>query len=238
MSLAARLLNVFAVPGEVFNDVRRSAWAISSWLVPSILGALVGALLVAIILSQSNIQTQFRERQSKFIEQAEKAGNLSAQERQAAEKFTSPGMLRLFGSSGAAAGSFAAVVWWAVVLWVLGRRMLRAPVKFGKALEVAGLSMMIEVLGGVVAILLIVDFGSVGPGHLMGLVFKDFDVVRKTNLFAGAASLFSLWVIGVRSIGLAKLADVSYLRAAWLVVTIWVLQQSLFVIIGLGQLAL
>src|SRR5260221_621570 len=157
MSLAARLLNVFAVPGEVFNDVKRSSRRISNWLVPSVLGAVVGALSVAIILSQPSIQKQFQDRQNRFIEQAEKAGKLSPQERQAAEKFTSPAMLRVFGASGAAVGSFTAVRWWGFGLWFVARRMLRTPVTSVKALEGAGLAMMIEVLGGIVSGLMIVN---------------------------------------------------------------------------------
>ena len=61
MSLAARLLNVFAVPGEVFSEVKRSGHHISNWLIPSVLGALVGALSMAIILSQPAIQKQFQD---------------------------------------------------------------------------------------------------------------------------------------------------------------------------------
>jgi hypothetical protein len=238
MSLAARLLNVFAVPGEVFNEVKQSGHKLSNWLVPSVLGALVGALSMVIILSQPAIQKQFQDRQNRFIEQAEKAGKLSPEERQAASTFTSPSMLRVFGASGAALGSFTAVLWWGFVLWFLARRMLRTPVKFGKALEVAGLAMMIEVLGGIVAVLLIVKLGRIGATPSLALVFQDFDATRKTHLFAAAANLFSFWVVGVCSIGLAKLTDVPYLRAAWLVVTFWVLQQSFFVITGLGQLAM
>jgi len=37
MSLPARLLNVFAVPGEVFEDVKASVFCSSNWLIPALL---------------------------------------------------------------------------------------------------------------------------------------------------------------------------------------------------------
>ena len=173
-----------------------------------------------------------------MIEEAVKTGKLTPQERQTAEKMTGPSAIKAFGAAGAALGSFASVLWWGFVLWFLAQRMLRTDVRFGKALEVAGLAMMIDVLGGVVAMLLIVNLGRIGATPSLALVFKDFDVTRKSHLFAAAANIFSFWVVGVRSIGLAKLANVPYLRAAWLVVAFWVLQQSFFVITGLAQLAM
>ena len=40
------------------------------------------------------------------------------------------------------------------------------------------------------------------------------------------------------SVGLARLGGVPFLRAAWLVFAYWVLQESFFNVLGLGQLAL
>ncbi len=238
MSLLARLLNVFAVPGEVFSELRAAPAAVSNWLVPSILGAIVGVVSVLALLSDPSIQKQFRDRQTRLIEEQIKAGKLTSQEREIAQRFTGPTALKTMGSAGAVLGSFLSVLWWAFVLWWLARRMLRVQVPFAKALEVAGLAMMINVLGGLVAILLMVKLGGGGAATSLALVVKDFETTRKSNLFAIAANVFSFWVVGVRSVGLARLAQVPFLRAAWLVVTFWVLQQSIFLLAGLGQLAM
>jgi hypothetical protein len=238
MSLPARLLNVFAVPGEVFGDLKTTPAAISNWLVPAIFGAVIGVISVFIILSQPAIQKQFRERQTKLIEEGAGAGRMTAEERTFAEKLTGPAVLKGVAAAGAVIGSFVSILWWGFILWFLARRLLRVPVPFAKALEVAGLAMMINVLGGIVAMLLIVNLGRMGATPSLALMVKDFDTTRKGHLIAAAANVFSFWVVGVRSIGLAKLAEVSYLRAAWVVVTFWVLEQSCFVITGLGQLAM
>ena len=68
----------------------------------------------------------------------------------------------------------------------------------------------------------------------------DFDVARKSPLLLGAANLFSFWLVGVLSVGLAKLAGVPFLRAAWFVFAVWVIQESCLMLLGgaLGQFAL
>jgi hypothetical protein len=238
MSLAARLLNVFAVPGEVFGELRISPHAVSNWLVPAIFSAVVGAITVFVMFSQPAIQQQFRDKQTKLIEERTKAGKMTPQERAVVEKLTGLTVLRAVGAAGAVVGSFLNVLWWGFVLWWLAGRMLKVQVPFSKSLEVAGLAMMINVLGGLVAMLLILNLGRSGATPSIALVVKDFDAGRKSHLFAAAANVFSFWVVGVRSIGLAKLAGVPYLRAGWLVVSFWVLEQSLFIITGLGQLAM
>jgi hypothetical protein len=98
--------------------------------------------------------------------------------------------------------------------------------------------MMISVLGTIVGVLLIVNLGRLFAGPSLALVINDFDETRKSHLFAGAANVFSFWLVGVMSVGLAKLAGVPFLRAAWLVVAYWMAQESFFILVGLGQLAL
>jgi hypothetical protein len=71
-------------------------------------------------------------------------------------------------------------------------------------------------------------------------VIPDFDATRKGHLILGTANVFSFWLVGVLSVGLAKLAGAPFLRAAWCVFAFWVIQESLFIMLGgaLGQFAL
>src|SRR5579859_6324840 len=121
----------------------------------------------------------------------------------------------MVGSLGAVVGSFGNILWWGFILWFLARMFFKVRVPFLKVLEVAGLAMMINVLGGIVSMLLIINFGPAGVTTSLPLLVKDFDATRKGHLFAAAANVFSIWVVLVRSIGLAKLAGVPFLRAAW-----------------------
>lgn len=235
MSLAARLLNVFAIPGQVFGELAAAPSALSNWLVPAICVALVGVLSALVLFSQPSIQKQFREHQQKVLEEGTKAGSITAEERALVDKLMSPVMLKTIGSAGAVVFGFSNVLWWGLVLWFLARSLLRVQIPFVKALEVAGLSAMINVLGSIVAMLLIVNIGRTGATPSLALLVKDFDATRKGHLFAAAANVFSIWVVGVRSIGLAKLTHTPYLRAAWAVFTFWLLEQSFLILSGISQ---
>jgi hypothetical protein len=242
MSLAARLLNVFAVPGDVFAEVKLARASISNWLVPTLCSAVVGVLSAIIIFSQPSVVQQLREQQAKAMDAQVQKGKLTQEQADQAlkmmERFTGPTMLKIFGGGGAIVASFIHVVWWGFVLWLLSKWFLKVSVGFPKALEVAGLAMMINVLGAIVAMLLIVNLGRVGATPSLALAVNDFDATRKSHLFLGAANVFYFWLVGVMSVGLAKLAAVPFLRAAWLVLTYWILQQSFFILVGMGQFAL
>jgi hypothetical protein len=242
MSLAARLLNVFAVPGEVFADVKASPPASSNWLFPTLLASLVGILAAIIMFSQPAIQQQIREQQSKAIEERVKEGKMSQADadkaQEAMDKFMGPTLLKVSGGVMAVVISFARVLWWAFVLWLMAKWFLKTPVTFGKSMEVVGLALMISVLGGIVALLLIVNLGKINATPSLGFVIDNFDFNRKGHLFLGAANLFSFWQVGVIALGLAKLAGVPFLRAAWLVCFYWLIQECLLISSGLGQFAL
>jgi hypothetical protein len=74
----------------------------------------------------------------------------------------------------------------------------------------------------------------------LALAVSDFDASKKSPLLLGADNVFSFWFVGVLSVGLAKLASVPFLRAAWFVFAFWLIQQSLFMLLAgvLGQFAL
>ena len=247
MSFAARLLNVFAIPGEVFASVKAGRICLWNWLVPALL---LGVVAVAIVVvSQPAIQRQMHElteRQAKLLREQVKAGKVKQAEADRAVAFTraitAPASLNvLLGVAAGVVGvvGVVRVFWWGFVLWVLGRMFLKVRLGYPKALEVAGLGLMISVLWGVVTLLLMVNLPKLFATTDLALAVSDFDPSRNSPLLLGAAYVFSFWLIGVLSAGLAKLAGVPFRRAAWFVFAYWVIQESLFVLVGgaLGQFA-
>ena len=247
MSFAARLLNVFAIPGEVFEGVRASRFCVGNWLLPAVLSAVVGVFTVIVIFSQPSIQRQVSglvEQQAKALEQQVKAGKVTQAEANQAQavtrRFADPATLMILGGMAAVLIGVARVFWWAFILWLLGRRFLKVQLGYLKTLEVAGLALMISVLGGVVTLLLMVNLSKAFATPSLALVVPDFDATRKGHLLLGAANVFSFWLVGVLSVGLARLARVPFLRAAWFVFAVWVIQESFFIMLGgaLGQFVL
>ena len=244
MPFIARLLNVVAMPGEVFAAVKASRVSVANWLVPALLLGAASLLTAVVIVSQPSVQKQLREgldQQANALAQRVKEGKIKQADADNSMAFTralaQPPVLKVMLGAAAAMAGVARVFWWAFLLWLLGRRFLRVRFGFIKSLEVAGLGLMISVLGAVVILLLTLNVSKLFAEPGLALVASDFDAHRKSPLLLGVINAFSLWLVGVLTVGLSKLAGVPFLRAAWLVFATWIIQESFLALLGgmLGQ---
>ena len=174
----------------------------------------------------------------KVVQQGKMTREQADQAAAIAEKFTGPTMLKIFGSVGAVILGFVHVIWWGLVVWLLGRWFLKSRFPYGKALEVAGLPMMIGVLAAVLGLLLGVILGKMYASPSIALLISDFDVANKGHLFLAALNPFHFWQAAVTGVGLAKVAGAPVGRGIVLVLVFWVLQQSLLILTGMGQFSL
>jgi len=126
------------------------------------------------------------------------------------------------------------VFWWALILWLLGLLVLKKKISYLKTVEVAGLATMISVLGGLVTLLLTVNFGKPSSASL-ALAFGDASATNKFYPLLAALDFFNLWFVVVLGVGLSRLAAVRFPRAFLLVAGYWLAQQ--FILISLGALA-
>ena len=241
-SLAARLLNVFASPGDVFEEVKTSRPSVANWLMPAVIGSLVGILSVIVVFSQPLFQQKLREKQEQAMEQQVKAGKMTRQQADQAmamvEKFSGPAMMKLFGSIGVVVTSFVRLFWWGFIMWLLGRWFLKIRFEYIKAVEVAGLSSMIAVLGTIVSLLLIVNLGKMFSSLSLSLAVSDFNPENKNHLLLGTINVFNFWHLGVMSSGLARLTGVPFIRTLSLMLACWVLLVLLLVSSGMGTFLL
>ena len=60
-SLMARLFNVFATPGEVFEEVKASSPCNANWLAPALIAVVLSWLAAALVFSLENIKHQLSE---------------------------------------------------------------------------------------------------------------------------------------------------------------------------------
>lgn len=241
-SLTGRLLNVVAVPGDVFAEIKTAAPSVANWLVPILLFIVVGVISCFVIFAQPAVLQTIHEQQVKALDKQVQQGKMTqAQENQALqlmEKFTGPTIMAVFGSFSIILGSFASVFWWALLLWLFGRWFLKTRFNYLKAVEVAGLGSVITTLGMVVGTLLVVILGRLYVGISPALLINDFDPTNRQHLLLGALNLFNLWHAGVLSVGLAKLSGASLARPAMVVFGYWALATVLLIAIGVGQWAL
>lgn len=238
MSLAARLLNVFAVPSEVFTDVKTSPSRGSNWAIPMVLLALVGAISAVLMFSQPALLQQVKEQQAKAFDAKIKEGKLRQEDADKIEQMMTPRVVATSAGVVVSVISALKVLWWGLVLWLLAKWCLKTAVPFSKTMEVAGLVMMIVVLGSIVTLLLTINLSRLGATPSLALMVKDLDFTRKSHVMMGAANVFNFWQVALMALGLARLAGVPFARAAMLVFSYWVLQESALILIGAGQFAL
>ncbi len=237
MSLAGRLLNVFATPGEVFDGVRVSPRSVGNWLVPWLLGCVAAVVYTCIVFSQPAVMAQVREQQVKAIEQKVQAGKLNAAQAQQAEQVMAnmgPTLIIIFGSIGAVIGGSVWLFGLALVLWLLGRWVLKARFDYLKAVEVAGLAGMISVLNTIISMLLAVMMGSVLATAGPVLLIREIDPTNKTHLMLSSLNALTVWYVAILALGWARLSGVSFGKtAAWLF-GLWLLLRLVLILTGLA----
>ena len=241
-TLVAKLFNVIAAPGEVFAEISIAPIRPATWLVPVLIYAVVGVITVCILFAQPTIRQIIHDEQVKALDQQVQQGKMTqAQEDQALqvmEKFTGPAMMAVGGGVFMVIFSFISVFWWALVLWLLGRWILKARFDYLKAVEVAGLASVLIVLSMIISTLLGVILGRLYVGPSLALLVNDFDTRNRVHLLLGATNLVYFWHTAVLGVGLAKLSGASTRKTLMVVFTYWILAELLLVAVGLGSLAL
>ena len=219
-SLVARMFNVFATPGEVFDEVKSAKPATVNWLIPVLLAALAGALSVLIIFSQPAYVQQMREQVDKGFDAQVQAGKMTQSQADQAMGWMLS-IAKISGVTGATVMAFVRVFWWAFVLWLLGKWFLKIDLPYEKALEVAGLATMILVLGYVVGGMLSMLLGK--PATLsLALLTPDADPKSMVRLGLATLDFFDLWLVMVMATGLARLSGAPWSRALTLTFGYWV----------------
>ncbi len=233
------MLNVFATPGDVFEEVKAGKPSTANWLVPLLLSCLAAVIFVCVVFSQETILRPMREAQEKSVQKQIDAGRMSKEQGQqtidAMEKFISPAFLKIAGSIGAVLSSFALLFLIALVIWLLGTKGLKGQFSYLQAVEMTSLAGMINVLGVMIAMLLAVAMGSLAMTPGPALLIHDFDPASRLHRLLGQLNITVLWYVGVLALGLAKLSGVSFARAAWWAFGIWAAIVALAVLPGWGR---
>ena len=80
MSLGGRLFNVFATPGDVFQEVKTASNSTANWLVPALILILVSWVAAAVIFSQDSIKHQLSEITDQAIQKQVEKSHMSEQQ--------------------------------------------------------------------------------------------------------------------------------------------------------------
>lgn len=233
MSLAARLLNVFAIPGEVFEEVKQGPPSVANWLLPALMLVLVGCVGAYLIYSQPAIQQQMREAQEKIFQKMVDKGRITQEMADKQLEMSQVGN-KISPLIGVVFYAFITPFWYGLIFWLAGKALSGGGFSYMKAVEVAGLCNTIMVLGSIIGTLLSVSlsspFATAGPA----LLVKNFDPQKPSHALLKLVDVMAFWTLAVRSIGLARLARTSFLPAAIWVFGAWALVMGGLVGIGLA----
>jgi len=235
MSLAARLANVIAAPGDVFDEVKSARASMANWLVPATLFIAIGWIGAVLVFSQPALQHQMNDVAEKNIEkQIQKQHLTKEQAEQARQKGVQ--FAGIFSKVGAvAAPVFAGIltpIWWGLILWLVGAKIFKGNFLFLKGVEVAGLANMVGVLGAVLKILLVLVTGNLFATPSLALLAKDFDPQNPVHGLLAVVNVMTFWYLWVAAIGLGRLGSVSFVKAAAWVFGIWASYTGLMVAMG------
>jgi hypothetical protein len=238
MGLGARLFNIFATPGEVFDQVKSGKPSLANWLLPTLLACLVGVIHVVVMFSQPAIVQQVIELQEKAIQDKVKVANMPPEQADAAlkamEQYMGPTIMKIGGSVGVVFTTFGWLFGVALAVWLIGAKLCKGPFDYMQAVEITGLTTMIAVLGSIITTFLVMARGSMfaNPGPF--LFINEFDPANKVHLILASLNLAIFWYIAVLALGLSKLSGMSYGKAALWLFGLWAGFRLLVVFTGMG----
>jgi len=218
-SVTAKLVNLFVSPTLVFDEIVASAPKSVNWLLPTLL-VCVSSLLVL-------TGTTNAERTLAAIGQLTDGGKITPE-----QVGLLSGHWQSVSRAAICLGAFIGTFWSAFVLWFIGRIFLKNRFEFAKALEVAGLTSTILVLGTIVTGLLVAAFGEASARPALSLLLVKVDPASGARVAADVFNCFHLWSTAVLAIGLAKLSGVSIKEAGFWVFGYWVVLRIAFILLA------
>lgn len=196
-SLFGRLFNVFAAPGEVFNELRQAQLAHSNWVVPVLLSIMAGVLFSVVVFSQPDIVAGVFAQQESAITAQVESGKMSQEQADktlaAMRQFQSGKMMMIFGSLGAVFATGILFVVLSLMMWVLTSKILKGDVTVLKTVEMVGLASMINVLGSLLTMMIVLLKGNILAGPNAALIVGTFDQANYLHQFLSALSLVTIW---------------------------------------------
>ena len=238
MSLWSRLFNVFATPGDVFQEVKDAKVSTANWLVPSLILIVVSWVSSVLIFSQPSINHQLSEITEQAIQKQVERSKMSEQQAEQAramgEKWA--GISAKIGAAlTPVIAGFVTPFFWGLIVWGVGVGLLKAKFPYMKAVEVVGLANMINVLEIILRTLLIVGLGNLYASTSLVLLVKQFDPQNTVHSLLALVNVMTFWLLAVRGIALARRAGVSFAKAVAWVFGVWAAYTGLLV--GLAYLA-
>jgi hypothetical protein len=238
MSFSDKLMNVFASPGALFDNVASAEKQNSNWSIPLVLSIIIGVIFTFVVFSQPPIQDQMRATQQQAMDKMVASGKLTQEQADLAGENNpaKPGspLFLIFGSVGVVIATAAAMFLAALAYWLIIKVGFKSTIPFMKVTEVVGLSMYISALGTLLSMILIVAMGSIHATTSLALFVSNFDQGNTVHKLLAAMNIMTFWSMGVSAIGLSKVCKLDLAKAAGVVIAVWVVWTAITVMLNIG----
>jgi hypothetical protein len=224
-SLTDRLVNVITAPAEAFEEIKNTPVSVFNWLVPVILVMVCTVIYVCVAFSQPDVLRTMDEQRAKQFQKNVASGKMTqAQADQAAaatQNFLTPTVLKMFGAGGAVVTCLILLFLMALALWLALKWFTEAGIGYMKVVEASGLALVILVPQIIVRILLVVWKQNMLSTLSPTLFLANPSAGNKTDVLLSMFDVIDIWWLVVLSLGLSKVANISFRTAAVVVFVIW-----------------
>jgi len=236
MSFSEKVTNIFASPGELFENVRLTPSTNSNWVVPWIIFAIVAIIMGQLVMNNASLADQIGAVIKKGFDKQVQEGKMPQEQAERTyEQFAKPGsmMFTIAQVAGAVLGPLLAVFVLGLVYWLLGKTAMKATSPYMKVVEVVGLTLFIAVIEQIVTTLLMFAMDSITASPGLGIFVSNFDMENKLHLALAKINVFTFWGLAVVSVGLSKLFQRDFPKVLVLVFALWVLWSVVTIFTGI-----
>jgi hypothetical protein len=225
MSFSEKLTNIFASPGELFDNVRMTGPTHSNWLIPWLVFVVVGIGMGQVMVSNPSLADQLGTTIKRSIDRSVQQGTMTQEQADQAYQFARPGStwFTLLSIGGTVFWSIAILFALGLLYWLIGKSAMHATAPYMKAVEVVGFTLFISSLEYIVTTLVMIAMNSIHATPSLGIFVPDFDTENKLHVALSKVNVFTFWNLTVVSVGLSRLFLRDLPKVLVLVFTLWVL---------------
>jgi hypothetical protein len=234
MPFTEKLANIFASPGELYDNVRDTPQSAINWLVPALVFLVISIVMNMVMMSNPSIADQIGQMMRKGMDDAVAQGKMTSEQAEQSYEMMRPGstMFTILAMGGTLVMTFASLFGLGLAYWLVGKGAMSATAPYMKVVEVVGLTFFIGTLEVIITTVLIIGFDRLNAGPSAAFFLAGFDATDKTHMLLSKVNLFTFWSLIVTSIGLSRLFRKDFPKVLVLVLALWILWTAVTVFAG------
>jgi hypothetical protein len=224
-SLTDRLTNVIAAPGEAFGQLKNMPVRTSNWIVPLILSCIATVIYICVAFSQPAILQGVNQQRIDGMQKRVAAQKMTQAQADQANAWTEAHMtatvMKILGAGGGVLAEAAGLFLMGLGVWLFSKWFTSARLGYMKVVEVCGLALIIDVPQKIIRILLVSWKQNLLATASPTLFLDNPSTASKHDLFLSFIDVVDIWWLAVLSLGLSKVASISYRAAAFICFGVW-----------------